>query len=183
MSLSFFNCHLTYLRICSSSRPTVLTQYPFAQKCLPQYRFFKSKYLSNILMALLPFKNPTISDTEYFGGIDNTKWTWSFCTLPSNTSIFFHSHSCLIISRADLPASPVKILNLYFGHHTKWYLQSYIACANLLNLPIEYLLFASRAACLYIKEVFFLYKLNPLPYPHSIAGTHQQSWWFKVLLN
>jgi hypothetical protein len=135
------------------------------------------------LMALLPFKNPTISDTDYFGGIDNTRWTWSFCTLPSNPSIFFHSHSCLIISRADLPTSPVKILNLYFGHHTKWYLQSYTACANLLNLPIEYLLFLLESPIYYIKEVFILYKLNPLPYLHCIAVTHLHSRWFKVLLN
>ena len=41
-------------------------------------------------MALLPFKNPTASETEYFGGISSTKWIWSFwmikCWLLSNHS-------------------------------------------------------------------------------------------------
>ncbi len=88
MSLSFFNCHFTYFQIFSSSRPIVLTQYPFAQKCLPQYRFFNSIYVSNILMALFPFKNPITSEIEFFGENDNSKWIWPFCTLPSNISIF-----------------------------------------------------------------------------------------------
>ena len=121
----------------------------------------------NILMTHLPFKNPAISDTEYFGGIDSTKWIWSFCTLPSKISNFFHLHSCLIISRTDLPTFPVKTLNLYFGHHTKWYLHSYTTCANLCNFFIEYLILSSRTT--YIKEVF-LYKLYLLPQPYNIAG-------------
>ena len=172
MIRSLFNCHLTYFLICSSSRPTVLTQYPFAQKCLPQYRFFKPVCLANILMALLPFKKPTTSEMEYFGGNDTTKWMWSICTLPSNISTFFHSHSCLIISRTDFPTSPFNILKRYFGHyHTIWYLHSHIACANLLKSSIEYLLSIVRAACLHLKEVFFLYEFKSLPYPHSKAGT------------
>ena len=105
LSLSFFNCHLTYFLICSSLKPTELTQYPFAQKCLPQYRLFNWGYRSNILIALLPFKKPTTSDTEYLGGIDNTKWMWSICTLPANISNFRHSHNCLMISRTDLSMS------------------------------------------------------------------------------
>ena len=32
-SASHFSCSRMYLRTCSSSRPTVLTQYPTAQKC------------------------------------------------------------------------------------------------------------------------------------------------------
>ena len=67
MILSFSNCQRTYFLIWSSSRPTVLTQYPLAQKCLPQYRFFNSKCLSNSLIALFPFRKPTTSDIEYLG--------------------------------------------------------------------------------------------------------------------
>ena len=133
MFLSLFNCHFTYCLICSSSSPTVLTQYPFAQKCLPQYRFSILTYLSNIFIALLPFRNPTTSEIEYFGGNDNTRWIWSFCTLPSNISIFFHSHNSLIISRTDLPTSPFKTVKRYFGHHTMWYLHFQTVCDELFS--------------------------------------------------
>lgn len=70
MSLSFFNCQRTYFRICSSFKPTVLTQYPLAQKCLLQYRCFNSACRSNTLIALFPFKYLTTSDkiqNRYFG--------------------------------------------------------------------------------------------------------------------
>jgi len=169
MALSFCNSHFTYFRICSSSSPTVLTQYPFAQKCLPQYRLFNSKCISNIFMALFPFKKPTNSETEYFGGIDNTKWIWSICTLPSRISACFHSHSCLTISPMDLPIPPFKSLNRYFGHHTIWYLHSQSACAHLLKSFIKYLLLTFRATVLYPKEVFAFMK--SLTYPHSKART------------
>ena len=116
----------------------------FDQKCRPQYRFFSSWWWSNIFMALFPFKKPTASDTEYFGGISNTKWIWSIWMLPSRISIFFHSHSCRMISRSDLPIAPFSIRNRYFGHHTIWYLHRHTACANLLNCFIEYLLWTYR---------------------------------------
>ena len=169
MVLSFFNCHLTYFLICSSSRPIVLTQYPFAQKCLPQYLFFSSLCISNILIALFPFRKPTTSEMEYFGGNDSTKWIWSAWTLPSKISTFFHSQSCLIISRTDSPISPFRILNRYFGHQTIWYLHYQTACANLLKSFIEYLLLIFRATTLHLNEVFFFCK--SLTYPQSKAGT------------
>src|SRR5210317_2278868 len=140
MRLSFSNCHLTYFRILSSSRPTVLTQYPLAQKCLPQYRFLSSRCLSKILIAHFPFKKPIASDTEYFGGIDMTRCTWSSTTLIARISSFFHSHSWIRISLTESCTPPLKILNRYFGHHTIWYLHCQIACANLLKSVIEYLL-------------------------------------------
>jgi len=169
MVLSFFNCHLTYFLICSSSRPTELTQYPFAQKCLPQYRFFSSLCISNILMALFPFRKPTTSEIEYFGGNESTKWIWSAWTLPSNISTFLYSHNCLMISRTDFPTSPFKILKRYFGHQTIWYLHCQTACANLFKSFIEYLLLMFRVTNLHLNEVFFLCK-SPT-YPHSKAGT------------
>ena len=46
MILSLCICHLTYFRICSSSRPIVLTQYPLCPKKPPQYRFLSSKCIS-----------------------------------------------------------------------------------------------------------------------------------------
>lgn len=114
MDWSLYNCHLTYIFICSSFKPIVLTQYPFAQKCLPQYCFFNSRCILNTLTALLPFKNPTTSEIEYFGGIDKTKCIWSTSTLPANISNCFHSYNCLIISHTILAIFPFKILNRYF---------------------------------------------------------------------
>lgn len=175
MILSLFNYHLTYFLICSSSRATVLTQYLFAQKCLPRYLFFNSVCLSNILMALFPFKKPTTSDIEYFGGNDNAKWICSICTLHSNICTFLHSHSCLTISHSDLPTSPFSILNRCFGHPTIWYLHSHTACASLLQLFTEYLFLIFRATTLYLREVFIFDKFKSLPYPHSKAGTTSQT--------
>ena len=145
MVLSFFNCHLTYFRICSSSRPIVLMQYPLVQNCLSQYLFFSSLFISKTLIALFPFRKPTTSEIEYFGVNDSAKWRWSSCTLPSNISTFFHSHSCLITSRTYSPTSPFKILNQYFGYQIIWYLHCQTACANPLKFFIEYLLLMFRA--------------------------------------
>jgi|GEM_PF-6007588 len=160
MSRSRFNCHLTYFFICSSFNPTVLTQYPRAQKCRPQYRRFSSGCLSNILIALFPFKNPTASDTEYFGGIHTTKCTWSTCTFPCIISRSHHPHNSRIVSLVDFPISPLSTLNRYFGHHIKWYLHPQTECANFLKSLIEYLLFGFRVThiSLKFKEVFFFIK-------------------------
>ena len=156
MFLSLFICQVTYFFICSSSSPTVLTQYPFAQKCRPQYRFFRSKCRSNTFIALFPFRNPITSATEYFGGNDITKCTWSDWTFPASISIFRHSHNCRMISRIEFAISPFKILNRYFGHHTTWYLQSHTTCANLLNLLMFCLLVMLRVTNLHLKEAFYI---------------------------
>ena len=167
--LSMCSCHFTYLRISSSSRPTVLTQYPFAQKCRPQYRRFSSKWWSNTLIALLPLMKPTVSAIENLGGTLSTRWIWSTWTLPSRISTLLHSHNCLMISRTLRPICPVRIRNRYFGHHTTWYLHSQTACANFLNRLIEYLLLIFRVPNPNLKEVFVFRK--SLTHPHSIAGT------------
>lgn len=125
-------------------------------------------------MAIFPFMKPIASDIEYFGGISNTRWMWSTCTLPSSICIFFHSHSCRMISLTDLPISPRSILNRYFGHHTTWYLHCHTACANFLNCFIEYLLLGFRATIsLFLREVFIFCK--SLSYPHSKAWTFSLS--------
>lgn len=130
--LSFSNCHLTSLRIFSSSRPTVLTQYPFPQKCLPQYRFLSFKCLSKIFLAHLPFKKQLHRIlnilTDY-----TTKCTWSSTTFMARISSFFHSHGWIRFSLTDFRYSSFKILYRYFGRHTIWYLHCQIACANLLK--------------------------------------------------
>src|SRR5210317_61250 len=96
-------------------------------------------------MALLPFRKPTASETEYLGGISRTKWIWSVWMLPSRILIFFHSHSCRISSLTVFPISPRSIRYRYFRHQTTWYLHCHTACANLLNCFIEYLLLGFRA--------------------------------------
>ena len=156
MSLSFSNCHFTYFRIFASSRPTVLTQYPLAQKCLPQYRFLSSRCLSKILIAHLPFKKPTISDSANFGGIDMTKCTWSSRTFISRISSFFHSHNWLMISLTDFCTAPFRILNRYLGHHTIWNLHCQIACANFLKSLIEYLLLSFGSSTHILRRYSFL---------------------------
>ena len=108
-------------------------------------------------MALFPFKNPTASDTEYFGGISNTRWMWSTWILPSSISICFHSHNYRMISRTDFPMSPFNTRNRYFGHQTICYLHIHTACANLLNCFIEYLLWIFRATTTLFLRRYSLY--------------------------
>jgi hypothetical protein len=105
------------------------------------------------------------------GGTDNTRWIWSSCTLPSNISICLHSHSCRIISRTDFRTDFVSILNRYFGHHTRWYLHSHTACANLLKSCIEYLLILFRVTARHLRRYSLLCKVKSLTYPHSKAWT------------
>jgi hypothetical protein len=59
-----------------------------------------------------------------------------------------------MISRSDLPTSPLKILNRYFGHHTMWYLHYHTECANFLKSPIEYLPQMFRVTHPHLREVF-----------------------------
>jgi len=92
-------------------------------------------------MALLPIRNLTDSDTECFDGIDNIKWIWSICILPSKISMFLHLHNCRIFSRTDLSTSLRIILNRYFEHHTKWYLRCQIRVLASLKLVYEILPF------------------------------------------
>ena len=134
ISFSFFSCHFTYSRICFSFKPTVLTQYPRHHKCRPQYFFPKLSYRWNSFRASLPFKYPITEDTEYFGGIHVTIWTWSGFTFNSSTSIRSFCLQSECISRSVYrPISSLKILNLYFGQNTIWYLHSYNVCDSFLK--------------------------------------------------
>jgi hypothetical protein len=160
MTLFLFNRHFAYLLSCCSPRPTVLTGYPRDQECQPRYRLFNTKCMTNILRALLPFRNPTNSATEYFGDTATTKWVCVVRTLPSSISTCFNSHSCVIISRTDLPTSPFKILNRYFRHHTIGYLQSPLPHATFLKSFIQYLLLMFRVTTFHPKELFSFVEAN-----------------------
>jgi hypothetical protein len=157
LSLSFFNCCFPNFLICSSFRPTEATQYLFAQKCLPQYRFFNWGYRSNILIALFTFKKATTSSTEYFGRINNTKCKWSICKLPANISNLRLSHNCRMISRNDLPMSPFNILKHILGYQIKWNLHSQTACDNFLKSAIKYRLRVFKVTP--IKKIFSIFKI------------------------
>jgi len=133
MRLSCSCCQRTYFRIFSSSSPTVLTQYPCAQKCRPQYRRFIFSCRLNTWIALFPFKYPTTSDTEYLGGKLKTKCTWSDWTFFSKISTFFHLHKDSKLSSTVRRTPFSSTLYLYFGHQTKWYLHSQTECANFLK--------------------------------------------------
>ena len=75
---SFCSWYLTYFRIISSSKPTVSTQYPGAQKWFPHYGFFlRLGNRQNILIVVWPFNIPIISDIDTLGGILDIRWIWS----------------------------------------------------------------------------------------------------------
>src|SRR5271156_6500509 len=75
-----------YARIAFSSRPTVFTKYPRAQKCCPTKFRFRSPYVRARWIALLPLMYPTTCETAYFGGMDINICTWSGIKCPSRSS-------------------------------------------------------------------------------------------------
>jgi len=121
-----------YFRIASSSSPTVLTQYPRAQKCIPVTRRWP-KILRWIKTALLPFKNPITKAMLNFGGTLKHIWMWSGIRCPSNNSTPLCRHK----SRKILPTRhrnlPYNLFLRYFGTITTWYLQSHLTCDKLLQ--------------------------------------------------
>ena len=70
----------------SSSKPTVLTQYPRDQKCFGVSRPLRCIYRW-ILVALLLFRNPITKAILYVGGTLMRIWTWLGLRLPSKISI------------------------------------------------------------------------------------------------
>jgi len=114
----------------SSSKPTVLTQYPRDQKlfgvgcplrCI--YRWIRT--------ALLPFKKPTVKAMLYLGGMLRHMWTWSDFNVPSSISIPLCRHKSFNISPTIRLNLPYSFLFRYFGAITKWYLQSQRTCDKL----------------------------------------------------
>jgi hypothetical protein len=141
----------------TSSRPIILTQYPFAQTKNVYPSIFSS--IPNTYQIFWCYfshlKNPTTFEIEYFGENDNTKWIWSFCTLPS---YFYLLPLTYLIDYVlyRLVNFTLKILNLYFGHYTKWYLHSHTTCDNLFNLLIEYLFLLLESPISTIRRYSFL---------------------------
>jgi hypothetical protein len=90
--------------------PTVAQKYPLAQKCLPQYLFFRCENSSNSLLAALPLIRRMISLGAISGGALTSMCTWSALTTPRTIRISNASHVCLINSRTRIATSPVSTL-------------------------------------------------------------------------
>ena len=108
------SCSWIYLRMVSSSKPTVLTQYPRLQKCLPFVCLFLSKYRW-ISTALFPFKNPITNAMLNFGGTLRHMWTWSALKFPSSSSTPRCRQRSFIISPTWRLNFPYNFLFRYFG--------------------------------------------------------------------
>jgi hypothetical protein len=109
----------------ASSKPTVLTQYPLAQKCSPDTRFSFST-LRWIKTALLPFRNPITKAMLYFGGTLIHIWIWSGIKCPSKRSTPRWRHKSLSISPTRFLNLPYNFFLRNFGTNTIWYLQSHL---------------------------------------------------------
>jgi hypothetical protein len=129
-SFSIFSCSRIYLRMVSSSRPTVLTQYPRAQKCIPVNRRCPISFRW-INTALLPFKKPITKAMLNLGGTLKHIWTWSGIKWPSKTSRPRCRHRSRSTSPTRFRNLPYKAFLRYFGTITMWNLQSHRTCDKL----------------------------------------------------
>jgi len=114
----------------SSSKPTVLTQYPLAQKCRPVTRFWRNIFRW-ISTALLPFKNPISNAMLYLGGTLRHMWMWSGIKCPSINSTPRCRHKSRNISPTRTRNLPYSFFCRNLGTNTTWYLQSHRKCDKL----------------------------------------------------
>ena len=121
----------------SSSRPTVLTQYPRAQKCRPVTRLFSSTFRW-IRTALFPFRKPITKAMLNFGGTLKHMCTWSGIKCPSMSSTPRCLHKSFMISPTFRFNFPYNFRCRYFGTITTWYLQSQRTCDKLSQSCIVY---------------------------------------------
>src|SRR4029434_11252685 len=84
-------------RMTASSKPTVLTQYPLAQKCSPVKLRLHPRYSRCMRMAAFPFNRPTAFATLYLGGMRRRRCTCSGMALDQ-----FDAHLLAEFSQ-DLP--------------------------------------------------------------------------------
>ncbi len=115
------SCSRIHLRMVFSSKPTVLTQYPRDQKCLPFVCLLFCKYRW-IRTALLSFKKPITYAMLNFGGTLRHMWIWSALKLPSNNSTPRCRQRSFRISPTWRLNFPYNFLFRYFGIMTTWYL-------------------------------------------------------------
>lgn len=121
--ISSFSWFLMYSFTVSVFNPTVDTKYPFAQKFLLPYLYFKFACLSNIINDDLPLRYPMKFDTAIFGGILTSIWIWSIHACASIISTPLYSHNWRRITPISFLNLPYISFLLYLGINTIWYLQ------------------------------------------------------------
>ena len=90
-SVSWF---LMYSAIRLAFFPAVSTEYPLLQNSLLRYLYFHSPNCSYSIVLLLPFWYPMKLETDSFGGISYSIWTWSGHASASTIFTPFHSRNC-----------------------------------------------------------------------------------------
>src|SRR5512135_1962189 len=118
-----------YRRTWASSNPTVLTQYPRAQKLRPNNVPLVCNNSRWIRIALLPFRYPIVIAMLDRGGTLCSRWMWSGLALPSTSSIAFWRHNSRRMCPMPRRILPYNTLRRYFGRITTWYLQSHLTWA------------------------------------------------------
>ena len=110
--LFLYPCHQHFYRISRGSR-----------KFLGGHLHLKYVLLFNNSCADAPFKSWRALETLIVGGITTTIWIWSDITLSSVISMLCRfATSCKTSSQSFLLLSPLSILYLYLGHHSRWYI-------------------------------------------------------------
>src|SRR5664279_3335073 len=135
-----------YSRTNASSRPTVDTKYPRAQKLCPTKFCFRPPYTRARCIALFPLINPITCATAYFGGIEIIMCTWSGSRCPSSIRLSFCSASLRNTSPKYFLSSPYNAFRRPFGINTTWYLHSHFEWLKLSCSSIQFLLCVCFAA-------------------------------------
>src|SRR5664280_386726 len=135
-----------YSRTNASSRPTVDTKYPRAQKLCPTKFCFRPPYTRARGIALFPLINPITCATAYFGGIEIIMCTWSGSRCPSSIRLSFCSASLRNTSPKYFLRSPYNAFRRPFGINTTWYLHSHFEWLKLSYSSIQFLLCVCFAA-------------------------------------
>ena len=124
------SCSLIYLRMVSSSKPTVLTQYPLTRNAYPSFVYSLANTGGS--HCTLAFQKTYYNAILNFGGTLRHMWIWSALKLPSNNSTprcrqrsFIYRHMALKF--------PVQFPFPVLWIMTTWYLHSQRTCENFAN--------------------------------------------------
>ena len=161
-----------YSRICFSSRPSVETKYPRAQKLSPVKFLGFPINVRAMWIALFPFMYPTTCDTEYLGGIDTSICTWSRMRCPSSIRLSRCIANCLSTSPSCWRRAPYNAFLRYFGMYTMWYLHSHFVWLRLSTSFIKKSPFRVTLSGSRIGDFLFS------PRNCQTPGVPQQSWGF-----